>query len=112
MFKSIVWLSISFAFAFFAGPLVFVASQAGKPDPLDLYILIDAGAPSANESHLASMGATDVGPMRGMFAKMVHAPPIAHAQIMQLGYFMLPASALAALCLTAPNQSTSQLRNK
>ena len=98
MFKSAVWLCSGAVLTLIVGPLTLVASQAGRTDPADLYIIVDAGGSSLSQRTLGTYGASGVGPQRGVLTMMVHAPPTSRKQLLQAGYVMFPAGTLAAIC--------------
>ena len=97
MTKSVLWIAAAFCLALSVGPVALLASTAGKADPADLYLVIDAG-PALPAGHMAALGARDIGPTRGVLARMLHAPPAARRRLLDAGYILLPAGALAALC--------------
>lgn len=98
MFKSAFWICSGVLLTLIVGPLTLVASQAGQADPSDLYFVLDTGGPSLSQKTLGSYGVADVGPLGGVLAKMVHAPPSSRDQLLQAGYVMLPAGQLAEIC--------------
>ena len=98
MYGSALWIWSGVMLTVIAGPLTLVASQAGKADPGDLYIVFDVGRSSFAHETLETYGAKGVGPLRGVLASTVHAPPPSREHLLQAGYIMLPAGKLAAIC--------------
>ncbi len=82
--------------ALLAGPVGFAASQASRPDPSNLYLVI--GARQTLDTALNRASVREVGPSRAPFARLVQMPPGFHAWLVNGGYLVLPASALAELC--------------
>lgn len=97
MFKTVIWFSFA-AILTVLSPLGLLASHAGQADSANLYIIVDGGGASLTPHRLTSYGARGVGPLRGRLAKMIHAPPASQKQLLQAGYIMVPASALAEIC--------------
>lgn len=106
MKKSIIWLSSAIALTVLVGPLTFVASQAGRTDTADLYLVFEVSAKSASDTALQAYGARDIGPQRGLLGRMVHAPDGSRDRLLNAGYIMLPAGSLAALCGANADNST------
>ncbi|MEP2642420.1 hypothetical protein [Roseobacter sp.] len=111
MLKSVAWLSCAFAFTFLVGPVAFIASQSGQQDAADLYVVVEVGAQPLSQETLVVFGARDVGPVRSVLAKMILAPPAARERLLDAGYILLPASALAALCGIETAGYSTSLRN-
>ncbi|WP_299619330.1 hypothetical protein [uncultured Tateyamaria sp.] len=98
MFRSVIWLSIALCAAVFVGPVALLASQSGRADPADLYFVVGVGVPGLSDAALTDAGARNIGPAHGAMARMIHAPKTAHARLVQGGFVMVPAGALAAIC--------------
>ena len=75
MFRSAVWLCSGVVLTLIVGPLTLVASQAGRTDPADLYIVVDAGGSSLSQQTLGTYGASSVGALQGVLTMMLHGPP-------------------------------------
>lgn len=85
------------AFALVAAPAALLANQTGQPDRANIYVLIDT--PNLSDFANATIAdVSDIGPVRARFARMIYADPSAHHQLIESGYWVIPASALAALC--------------
>ena len=98
MSTSAIWLFSGALLALLVGPTAVLTTQVGRPDPADLYIVIDALGPPLSEQELEASGGIGVGPLRGVIAEVVHAPPSSREQLAQAGYIMLPAGKLASIC--------------
>lgn len=98
MFTSATWLVSGTVLALLVGPMALLATQVGRPDPADLYIVFDALGPPLSKQKLEASGGIGVGPLRGLLAEIVHAPPSSREQLAQAGYIMLPAGKMAAIC--------------
>lgn len=107
---SLIWISAAFALALFAGPIAFIASQAGKADASHVYLIIGWGE-KTQADQIASFGARHIGPNQKMLSQMVEALPEAQARLTDAGYVLLPASALAALCGAQPRAPDNYVRN-
>lgn len=98
MLKSLSWILAAACLTLVVGPLMLVTAQAGQTDRADLYIIVDGGGSSLSQHELIAYGASGVGPLSGRLAQMIHAPPASRTRLLQAGYIMLPAAALAAIC--------------
>lgn len=98
MYKCIPWMFAAFSCVAFTGPVAFVAAKANTPDPMALYLVFDLNRHDLANPLLASLGAVEVGPEQAKRARMVHAPPDVRTRLLDAGYLMLPAGALAAIC--------------
>ncbi|SMX25418.1 hypothetical protein [Boseongicola aestuarii] len=111
MNHSIAWYLAIACLTLLVSPLAIVSSQAGQADPADLYIIVDGGGSSLSQRNLISYGASEVGPFRGLLAKMIHAPPSSRTLLLQAGYVMVPASTLAAICGITKDRTTLTRKN-
>lgn len=84
--------------ALVSGPVAFIASQSNTPDPLNLYLVV--GVQDAMDADLRRLGVVEASPYRAPFARLVQASPAIHPKLVALGYWTLPAGALAAICNT------------
>lgn len=98
MMKSALWIFALLLLSAATGPLTFVMSQAGHRDTADVYIVLMPPSKSELSQDLSMLGGREIGPVQGMFGRMIIAPSTAHARLKKAGYTMLPASALAGLC--------------
>ncbi|MFK7837359.1 MAG: hypothetical protein AB8B60_14170 [Sulfitobacter sp.] len=104
MFQSTLWLTGAFFFSLLVGPLAFLGTQAGEPDPSDLYLVLGIWSEQEADMHLASFGAQAVGPENGVFSQLIVVEPDMHQKVKTAGYVLLPASAIAALCGISPKR--------
>lgn len=82
--------------AMVAAPVAHVASRSGQHDGSNVYVVIDTD--SDLSAALTAAGARDIGPQTAPFARLMYAEPVAHAKLIASGFWVIPASALAALC--------------
>ena len=101
-----MWLSLAAWLSVLAGPMAFFVSQIGDADPADIYIVVDGGGSSLSEQKLAAYGARGIGPLRGQFARMIHAPPTSRKRLLHAGFIIMPARALAELCGLVTDSTT------
>lgn len=88
------WILGAFLLTLVVGPISILSSQIGHPDPADLYLLLDFG----RENPILDADINQIGPIRGLWAQMIHASTEAHHYLVQSGHLMLPASTLAQIC--------------
>jgi len=98
MFGRAAWFVLASAVTLLVGPFAFFTSQIGRPDPGDLYVIVDIGGKDGTTRAAIASGAAIVGPTRAPLATMIHAPQPVWARLSQAGYLLLPAGAVAAIC--------------
>ena len=91
--------------ALVAAPAAYLAGSVGVRDVANIYVIIEN--PLRPSDALTTIGVWEIGPEKALFARMFFADPNAHAHLVALGYWILPASSFAALCGTpAPVRRT------
>ncbi len=98
-----------FSLAGLAGPVTYIVSHSGKPDPNHLYLVLDLGGKSRAFADPVALGARAVGPQRGILADMMEASPNTKDRLEAAGYVVLPGGALAALCGFEPSQTKKRV---
>lgn len=77
-----------------------VANLSGKADTRDLYLLLHRPMNALSKTKTLPPEALPVGVKKPLFATLVTLRPNAHEHLVQSGYVLLPAGALAFLCTT------------
>ena len=87
-----------------AAPIGFGATDLSRPDPSGLYLLLGRGSVlnHAVETHRLH----EVGPVRAPLARMILVSSGGHSELSRWGYWLVPASRLAAPCGIGPEQVT------
>ena len=83
------------------GPLSVTISTVSKSDPSNLYLVV--GSQRTFDSVLSKPNAREIGPERAHFATFLYAPSDLHQSLVQQGYWIFPATSLAAICGIRPN---------
>ena len=79
-----------------AGPAAMLSGTASRADASDLYVVI--GTPGDLDRVTDLTGVREIGPYRTPVARMVQAPAADHARLIDMRFWVFPASALAAIC--------------
>lgn len=79
-----------------AGPLSVASSGVSRPDDANLSLIV--GSNPALDRLLAHSEALEIGPYRAPFARLVSTSPDFHSSLVARGYWVFPATSLAALC--------------
>lgn len=98
MWKCAIWFSFVFVAVGSVGPVVFLVSNHDKADLNDLYVFLDVTQKPETHGHVADLGGRWIGPERKRFAGLIQATPEALNRLRGVGYVLLPAGALVALC--------------
>ena len=85
-------------FASVAAPAALLAGQAGQRDAANIYVMIGTPRLEGVREIIASSYLREIGPERAPFARMIYADPVTHTQLIRRGFWIIPASTLAALC--------------
>lgn len=96
MFRGALTFGLPVTLAMLAGPLGFAFSNAGTPDPANLYLVL--GSNPVLDSLVAAPEAKEIGPYRAPFARIVEASEGFHSSLVDRGYWTFPATRLAELC--------------
>ena len=94
MFKSTLLIAAALILACLAGPMAVFLSSTGERDSSNIYVFLQASGDSA----LTQLGLREVSPYRTFFARIVFIPPDLHLRLVESGYVILPAGALAEIC--------------
>ncbi len=90
-------LAAPIAVALLAGPAAFAVTNLNQPDGSDIYLVLGERTDSDADNLLK-----EIGPRNSWLARMIHAPPDIHRQLVSLGYWTLPASRIAGICGVDP----------
>jgi len=96
MYGRLCSILLTASFAAIAGPLSFAISQASKPDPGHVYLIV--GSTQTLSAALTLPGVREIGPSRAPFARIVQTSTGFHASLVESQYWVFPATPLAELC--------------
>ena len=96
MFRTVSLICALVLLAALSGPFAYAASNLSRTDPSDVYIIV--GFKHDLNSALEHDDVREVGPYRPLLARMVQVPEATHVWLVEKGFWVFPATALAKLC--------------
>ena len=82
--------------AVLAAPAGFTLSNMSETDPAGVYVIL--GTTDGLNDLLYHPNVREIGPYRAPFARMVTATPEFHTSLVDRGYWLFPAAAVAEFC--------------
>lgn len=92
------WIPGFVLFGLLGSTASLAVSASGQPDPYDIYIVIATPADADALAPPEQGRLREIGVVRAPLSRMVWADTSAHKSLVQSGFWVLPASRLAALC--------------
>ena len=80
----------------FSAPVAVVSQNLSQMDAAEIYVVI--GKPHSLEPLLAHSEVKEIAPFRAPVALMVQIPSAIHTRLVELDYWVIPASRLATIC--------------